>query len=294
MPGPAPTGSVTSAGGRVSRLVFAVVGDTRPATEDDTSGYPSQVIAPIYGAIEALRPRPQFVVATGDYVFASGRGGQALPQLALYRAARSRFSGPVFPALGNHECTGATASNCGSGAPDGVTANYSAFLDTMLAPLGQALPYYAIRVDDIDGRWTAKLVFVAANAWSAEQEAWLDAALAVPTTYTFVVRHEPASATVAPGVVPSERIMAQHPYTLALVGHTHTYRHGPDAPREVLVGNGGAPLTAKSYGFAVMALTQDASVAVDMIDWQTGATDAAFHFTVQPDGSPGGVTAPGN
>ena len=67
------------------------------------------------------------------------RGGdsQAGPQLDIYLQARARFPGPLFPALGNHECTGATSSNCGAGAADGVTANYSAFLEKMLAPIGQ-------------------------------------------------------------------------------------------------------------------------------------------------------------
>ena len=59
---------------------------------------------------------------------------QVTAQLALYMTARSHYSGTQYPAMGNHECTGATASNCGQGNTDGMTANYSQFMSTMLAP----------------------------------------------------------------------------------------------------------------------------------------------------------------
>lgn len=167
-----------------------------------------------------------------------------------------------------------------------MTANYAAFVSKLLGPLGLSLPYFVVDVAAPDATWTAKLVFVAANAWSAAQAAWLDAALARSTTYTFVVRHEPASASTAPGVLPSEAILAKHPYTLAIVGHSHTYAHSASAPREVLVGNGGAPLTSKTYGFALFAQRADGAIAVDMFDWQTVTPDASFHFVVDAQGAP--------
>lgn len=281
-------GAIGVDGGTLSRLLFAVVGDTRPATVDDTAAYPSDVITAIYGDVAALEPRPLFVVSTGDYMFAATppRNGdsQAGAQLDLYMQARARFPGAFFPAMGNHECTGATSSNCGAGAPGGVTANYAAFLQVMLAPIHKAQPYYAIDLAAADATWTAKLVIVAANAWSSAQETWLESTLARPSTYTFVVRHEPAWATAAPGVGPSERAMAAHPYTLAIVGHSHTYAHDRDTPREVLVGNGGAPLSSKDYGFAVFSQRADGAIEVDMIDWRTGYADAGFHFAVLADG----------
>ncbi len=129
-------------------------------------------------------------MTTGDYMFASTGGTQAGPQLDLYLAARADFSGPLFPAMGNHECTGATASNCGAGAANGITANYSAYLSKLLAPIQKTEPYYAIKINASDSSWTAKLVFVAANAWSSTQATWLESTLSQPTTYTFVVRHE--------------------------------------------------------------------------------------------------------
>jgi hypothetical protein len=280
------TGTVGSTGGQLSRLFFAVVGDTRPATIDDTQGYPSAIIGKIFTDIQGLSVRPPFVVSTGDYMFASTANAAAVnAQLDLYVAARSTYSGVAFPAMGNHECTGATASNCGPSNVDGVTANYSAFLAKMLQPLGKTDPYYAVRIDALDKSWSAKFVFIAANAWTSTQATWLDQQLSQPTTYTFVVRHEPAAADTAPGVTPSEQIMAAHPYTLSIVGHTHTYAHYPG--REVIIGNGGAPLTgSKDYGFGLFDQRPDGAIQVDMIDYASGlAVGGYFHFAVKPDGS---------
>jgi hypothetical protein len=285
-PGPdaGPPGSIGPSGGTASRLYFAVVGDTRPAVIDDTKSYPTAIIDKIYSDIAAYSPRPAFVVSTGDYLFASPFGTQATPQLDMYLAARAKYPGMAFPAIGNHECTGAVASNCGPGTTDGVTNNYSAFMSKMLAPIGKTLPYYSIEIDAVDKSWTSKLVFVAGNAWTAAQATWLETTLSKPTTYTFIVRHEPAAATTAPGVSPSEPIMAAHPYTLALVGHTHTY--GKTGARQVTIGNGGAPLTGSAnYGFALVQQRSDGAIQVDMIDYSTGAFDPAFRFAVKADGS---------
>jgi hypothetical protein len=228
---------------------------------------------------------PPFGVSTGDYMFASTGGAEASPQLDMYLAARALYSGTMFPALGNHECTGATASNCGTGNASGVTRNYSAFLSKMLAPLGKAQPYYTINVNAADGSWTSKLLFVAANAWDAAQAAWFAAAMAQPTTYTFVIRHEPAATSGAPpGVAASEKVMAQYPYTLAIVGHTHTYRKS--GPKQITVGNGGAPLTGGvSYGFGMVGQRPDGTLQVDMIDSATGLADTGFRFALHPDGT---------
>jgi hypothetical protein len=282
--GAAPGGSVGASGGSVSRLYFAVVGDTRPASEDDTGGYPTGVITQIYGAMAALSPSPTFAVATGDYQFAAPTGTQGATQIDLYLSARAKYPGTLFPTMGNHECTGATASNCGQGHQDGMTNNYSAFLSKMLAPIGQTSPHYEIDVDASDGSWTAKLLFVAANAWDQTQADWLDAAMGKTTTYTFLVRHESASASSAPGVGPAENIMAKHPYTLSIVGHTHSYQQS--GPREIIVGNGDAPLSGGAdYGFAMLSQQPDGSIAVDMIHYSSGLADPSFHFAVKPDGS---------
>lgn len=279
------TGSVGPNGGTLSRLLFGVVGDTRPASIDDTGAYPTAIIEKIYTSIQALGARPPFVVSTGDYNFASTASGEADAQMALYMGARAKYSGAFFPAMGNHECTGATASNCGPGSANGTTNNYAAFLTRMLGPIGKTEPYYSINVNAMDSSWTAKLVFIAANAWSPAQATWLDTTMAVPTTYTIVIRHEPLDTTQAPGVSPSEAIMNRHPYTLSLVGHTHTYQHF--SGREALVGNGGAPLSSsKDYGFAIVSQRPDLALQVDMVNYMTGFMDARFHFVVKPDGSP--------
>jgi hypothetical protein len=279
------TGTVGASGGTISRLLFGVVGDTRPAGFNDTAAYPTAIIDQIYTHMQALAARPAFVVSTGDYNFSSTSSGESDVQIGLYMAARAKYTGAFFPAMGNHECTGATASNCGDGNVDGITRNYNAFMTQMLGPIQKQQPYYAIDLKATDGAWTAKLVFIAGNAWSSAQAAWLETALSAPTTYTFIVRHEPKDTTQAPGVSPSEAIMAQHPYTLALVGHTHTYYHFPG--REVLVGNGGAPLSgSKNYGFAIVSQRPDMALEVDMIDYASGLRDSRFHFAVKPDGSP--------
>jgi hypothetical protein len=285
--GPPPTGMVTPSGGAVSRLYFAVVGDTRPANEDDTSAYPTAVITQIYQDLQALSPPPLFAVSTGDYQFASPTGTQSTPQLDLYVGARAKYSGIVFPVMGNHECTGATASNCGPEIDGGLTPNYENFLSMILAPAAQTSPYYEVDLTssaDAPSPWTAKLLFLAANAWTQTQANWLDAAMTRPTTYTFVIRHEEAGASSAPGTGPSENIMATHPYTLAIVGHTHTYQRS--SQREVIIGNGGAPLSGGvDYGYGMVSQQADGSIAVDVIDYTTGLADSSFHFALNPDGS---------
>lgn len=270
-------------GGTLDELRFAVVGDTRPSVLDDTAHYPAEIARRIWTAVEAERPHPGFAVTTGDYMFASTQGHEQSPQLDLYLAARASYAGVVYPAYGNHECTGDTSSNCGPGGGDGEPANYRVFVDRMLAPIGEARTYYVERFAASDGSWSAKFVFVAPNAWDDRQAAWLDAVLAQPTTYTFVVRHEPHDATSAPGVEPSAQILAKHPLTLLVVGHAHTYQHNP-AFREVVVGNGGAPLTSQiDYGYAVIFRRADGSLDVTAYDFASRAV--IDHFAITADGA---------
>lgn len=276
-------------GGVLRELRFAVVGDTRPQHKDDTAGYPTTVIRRIFSDLAARSGDAPFAISTGDYAFASPWGYEAPRQYSIYMSARALFPNPVFPAMGNHECTGYTRSNCGAENVDGTPAMYRDYLSTFLGPLGKTTPYYAISVDALDGTWTSKLVFIAANAWDNAQEKWLTREMAKPTTYTFVVRHEPAAADTAPGVRPSERIMAQNPYTLAFVGHEHAVRHMPGS-REVTVGNGGAPLQGGDYGYVLVARRpSDGAIQVDSYNYETNAADASFHFAVTAEGA---ATAP--
>jgi hypothetical protein len=279
------TSNIGANGGTESRLYFAVVGDTRPPRTDDTAGYPTAIITKIYKDITGTSPMPPFVLSTGDYCFASTYGSEAAAQIDIYMQARAKYSGAWFPAMGNHECTGATDSNCGPGSQDGTTNNYKAFFAKMLGPIQKTDPYYEIEVDEPNKAWTAKFLFVAANAWSSAQATWLDKAMRKNTTYTFVVRHEGASANTAPGVNPAEGIMTHHPYTLSIVGHAHTYAHY--RPREVTIGNGGAPLSgSKNYGYGMFSQRGDGAIQVDMIDYSSGLSDSSFRFAVRADGSP--------
>jgi hypothetical protein len=70
----------------------------------------------------------------------------------------------------------------------------------------------------------------------------------------------------------------------AITGHTHTYAH-PRA-KEIIVGNGGAPLSGgATYGFAMLNQRSDGAIQVDMIDASTRQADTSFRFAVKPDGS---------
>jgi Calcineurin-like phosphoesterase len=288
------SGTVGNNGGAVSRLVFAVVGDTRPADEDETSEYPTAIITKIFQDIQAQSPHPVLVIGTGDYQFSSaGSDGTGAAQVQLYMTARASYTGPYFPAMGNHECgvsgsfTTSDNNDCGPGNPGGVTTNYNAFMNEMMAPISQTNPYYSINVNASDNSWTAKFVVTAANAWDTAQQTWMEGVMAQKTTYTFVVRHEPSDATppLPTGVAGVDTILGQYPYTLLLTGHSHTYGHYSDAPQTVVIGNGGAPLSSKDYGYGLFSQRCDGAIVADEYDYMTGATDSYFHFVITPAGT---------
>lgn len=246
---------------------FAVFGDVRPRNPDDTANYPTAIVTGLFQQIAAQAP--QLVVGTGDYMFASSTNDIAVQaQLADLLGAEQAFSGPIYHAMGNHECTGATASNCPKG---NETANVRAFM-SKLVPAGTTTPYYRVDVDT--GAGVAKLVFIAANAWSQEQADWLETQLSDPTAYTFVVRHEAASITETNGAVASEAIVQKHPLTLELLGHTHRYAK-IDA-KHIISGNAGAPLSGGHYGFVLVDLLTNGNLSVSEIDQATGAVDDTF------------------
>jgi len=242
-----PDGGVGIHGGSVDHLYFAVVGDSRPGNIDDTGAYPAAVISKIYQDVEALDPKPQFVVGTGDYMYSSTESFTAGPQASLYMHAREAWSGTFFPSMGNHECDGYTAGNCGLN----QTQNFRAFMTIILGPNQQALPYYAVPINGTDGSWTSKMLVVACNSWDSTQSDWLKAQLAKPTTYTLLVRHEPAEANTGPCVNQAEAIMKTANYDLSLVGHTHYFK-GSANSKEIVIGNGGAPLSGGSFGYVTI------------------------------------------
>jgi hypothetical protein len=302
------TGTVGANGGSISRLVFGVVGDTRPPNEDDVGGYPTPIITKIYQDIEGLAVKPPLVLGTGDYQFSStSDNSDATQQIGVYMQARSAYSGAFFPAMGNHECgvgSGCSTSddcNCVAGQGGNNTANLQAFMSGMMAPISQNNPYYSINVNATDNSWTAKFVITAANAWDSNQQTWLQNTMAQKTTYTFVVRHEPSDSTpVPPGVAGVDAVLTQYPYTMLFVGHTHDYGHWtsyegtpacgsncPPASRAVVVGNGGAPISSSKYDYGYVIASQrcDGAMVVDEYDYMTGASDSYFHFVITPGGT---------
>jgi hypothetical protein len=255
-------------------MYFAIVGDTRPASipagTDPTAGYPAQVIQKIYADIAAMNPQPQFVLTTGDYMFANPSTTQGTAQLALYTAAAQQYPGTIFAVMGNHECTGGTSSNCASQS----TQNYQAYVSALVTPLGQSKPYYSIPINATDGSWTAKLIITACNAWDSTQSSWLAGELARQTTYTFVSRHEPSSASYAPCIAEMDNLLRQYPYDFLFVGHTHTFSH---YQKQVVVGNGGAPLSGGvNYGYVIVEQRPAGGFRVTLYDFMTALPVSSF------------------
>ena len=279
------SGKDAGVGGGNASLTFAIVGDTRPASIDDTTNYPTSIITKIYQDIEAASPKPSFVIGTGDYQYASTTGTAQAAQISKYMTARAAYSGPFYPAMGNHECTGYTDSNCGTGNTDGVTKNMTAFVGTMLSPISEANPYYVENVAASDDSWTAKLVFIACNAWTSAQSTWLTQQLAVATTYTFVIRHESVADMSGTACAASQTIVDAHPLTLLIVGHTHEYSHVA-SDKEIINGLGGAPLTSgTNYGYTIVNRNSDGTLTVTTYDYSSQAV--LDTFKIQASGAAG-------
>jgi hypothetical protein len=295
----------------MSNLVFGAFGDVRPANPNDTASYPDTILSAIFAGMQSKG----IVVAVdaGDHCFQSSTssGSYCHTQFVSHFMAdmTANYAGKLLPTLGNHEACGtdaATTGNCTSWS-SGLIHDY--LTDIVLPATGQSsFPYYSVV---LYGSWgTAKFVHVAANAWTTGQSTWLTNTLAVPTTYTFVLRHEPANANTAPGVTPSEAIYAPHvsngTLTLAITGHTHLVQlpggtapygdeYGSTQPYEVIIGNAGAPLDAGPYyGFAVLqrrlsdgAIVVQAyeSISSDGTTSLGNAADTNFRFAVNANGA---------
>jgi hypothetical protein len=292
----------------LANLSFGIVGDTRPANST-TGHYPASVNNIINSVFSGLQTQNvPLVVASGDYAFSSSGAGSAVPQYNDYMAARSNYSGKYLPTQGNHECNGFTDSNCPVGSYTGMMQDY---MNIIVTPsTGQSSPYYSALYKATDGSWTAKFIFIAANAWSSSQNSWLQATLAVPTTYTFTIRHEPANDARGPGVTPSENLMSPAfsagNLTLSITGHTHLVQlpggtqpygdpFGSTLAYETIVGNGGAPLDAgSSYGYAVaIRRVSDGAIVTQMYKSADtngnpivpNVADTNFRFAVNPNGT---------
>jgi hypothetical protein len=263
-------GTTINGGGGGALLKFAVMGDSRPPNQNDTSGYPSQILSRIFSLAQSNGA--QFVIGTGDYMFAT-EASAVTAQVSLFKQAEASYSaGPIYLAMGNHECTGYTDSNCPT---LDETPNVQAFMK--LLPSGVTTPYYRVDIDTPMGK--AKFLFVAANAWSSTQDAWLKGQLAESTAYTFVIRHEPITDSTAPGVSPSESLIGNGHLTLELNGHTHEYRHVDS--RHVISGNGGAPLSS-SGNYGLLLIEQQASGDFTVNEIDEGSGNITDTWTVSP------------
>ena len=254
-----PPGSIGANGGAVDLLNFAAFGDMRPPTPNDTAGWPTAIVNSVIAGVVA--EHAQFAVATGDYMFASTVPA-VTAQVNLLMNAERGFSGHIFHAMGNHECTGAVAGNCSMASP---TPELTAYL-THLAP-GYGAPYYDFVITTRLG--DAHFVMAAPNAWDGTQQAWLGRVLARRSMYTFVVLHESPDALTPPAGAAAIEQMVQAsgtPVTLHLYGHTHEYRHG--RPNTVVSGNAGAPLAnaGGSYGFVMASQRADGNIVVTAYD----------------------------
>jgi hypothetical protein len=282
---PGPTALCAGSASTVSTsglLRFAVFGDARPPNSNDTSGYPTDTVSGIFRLAQSNGA--QFVVGTGDYMFASSASAVSA-QGNLLLQAEANFKGPVFHTMGNHECTGATDSNCPKG---NETPNVQFFM-SQLVPSGTQNPWYRVDADTPMGK--AKFLFIAENAWSPDQDCWLQAQLADATEYTFVVRHEPSNGHGygAPGLAPSDALLQSSKHTLLVEGHSHEYRHSAGS-NEVISGNGGAPLGGTEsgsvygsyYGFLLVEQLADGNIAVSEIQESSG--NPTDKWTVTPSG----------
>jgi hypothetical protein len=295
----------------MSNLVFGAFGDTRPANPNDTASYPDTILSAIFAGLQSKGMT--VAVDAGDHCFQSSTssGSYCHTQFVSHFMAdlSANYSGKLLPTMGNHEGCGtdaATTGNCTSWS-SGLVHDY--LTDIVQPTTGQsAYPYYSVV---LYGSWgTAKFVHVAANAWTSGQSTWLTNTLNVPTTYTFVLRHEPSNANTAPGVTPSESIYAPHvsngTLTLSITGHTHLVQlpggtqpygdeYGATQSYEVILGNAGAPLDGGPYyGFAVLQrrLSDGAivvqtyeSISSDGTTSLGNAADPNFRFAVNANGS---------
>jgi hypothetical protein len=272
------TGGVGSGGGDPSGggtpFSFAVFGDARPPIPEDSFQYPSAIVSGIFSQAQAQGA--QIMIGTGDYMNAF-TSTAVDAQVQAFQSAQSGFKGSIYLAMGNHECQTTTQSNCPNGSE---SPNVQAYL-AKLAPAGVNKPYYRIDLSSPSG--TAKIIFIAPNAWSTEQEDWLKQQIADATKYTFIVRHEPSDSNTAPGVTPSDMVLAGAPLTVAFYGHTHEYKRLD--VQHVISGNGGAPLdTGTHYGFVLVQQLADGNLALSEIDQATGMPLDAWKVT--PDGQP--------
>ncbi len=260
-----PSGTIDPAGrgGTVNLLSFTAFGDVRPSVPDLDFLYPVDIITNVMKGMAKLNP--EFAVGSGDYMFVEWIEASAQNQIQMLQGAEENLGKPIFHTLGNHECNSFTDVNC-------PMLNESVNIKTYMKDLmpWSPVPWYHFVVHTALG--DAKFLFIAVNAWNDDQATWLKDAVAIPTRYTFVVRHHPTpdagKPSMAEGIQASNDILDGHPVTLFLYGHVHEYLHL--TPNAVIAGNAGAPLDMGHYGFLWVLQRPDGTIAVTEFDAMSG------------------------
>lgn len=203
------------------------------------------------------------VVATGDFQ-EDGDTTSATTEIDDFESAIALYTaGPTYPAMGNHECVSTSITTyCAVGGY--TTVNFDAFMQMLVdlkTPNTNGKPYYYETLTAPNGD-TAKFVQTAAQAWDSTQVSWLTTTLAVPSTFTFLARHEPDDAVgctnsttndnttnSCPFIADVQKAInaAPVPVTLKLTGHTHEIRF--DNQNDAIVsGAGGVAIESGCSG----------------------------------------------
>jgi predicted phosphodiesterase len=239
--------------GHFERLRVGLVGDTRPAVAGGV--YPTQIITHIYQELDARAP--DFAVSLGDYVFVSPSNlAMAKAQMMTYLGARGNFHGNVYYVVGNHE---------------GYGDNIVAFRQTM-----SNAAYFSLH--GTVGTQTFKFVIVADDVWTPQEEVWVKQALAKQTAYTFICRHHPSYNTDTNEMYILS-VLQPFARTLLIDGHTHVYER--QASREIVIGNGGAPLDSSSY-YGYVMLDVDPAGSVNVTAYRESDDAQMETFSVTP------------
>ncbi|MBF0480841.1 MAG: metallophosphoesterase [Desulfovibrionaceae bacterium] len=261
---------------RAEKLRFAVLGDCRGASPEDSIDLP--VMNEINARLLALDPKPAFVLFTGDLVYRSKNAGQWKFDDWIRAVKPVTDAGiKIYPVLGNHELyqdernvlhsesqeyyqktfAGMTPQNGPKGYESLVYSFVSpgadaffAVLDTYYIPPGQATAPYSNKDSFI----------------TEAQLDWLRGQLKNTTArFKFVAMHAPTFNPIYPpkpkcqeaGHCELWNILDQNGFAMSLASHLHAYARktiGPEVDPayhggvvQVISGGAGAPLDNTVY-----------------------------------------------
>ena len=246
-----------------------------------------QIIDAIFTDVAALSPMPSFVVSTGDYQFASTTGSRAgAAARPLRRGRGAKYPGALFPAMGNHECTGADRLELRyrqRGRHHHELHDVPVEAPRAHRPDLAVLRHQHQRLRRLVDREVRLHRRERLGRRARRRGSTRRSASPRPTRSSFATRRP--TRPRRRGSPRREAIIAKHPYTLEHRRATRT-RTGTSRPKEVLFGNGGAPLSGSgNYGYGIFSQQSDGTIAVDAIDYATGLADGTFHFAVKADGT---------